>query len=281
MDYCHLPSLSCQKRNNKYCTKFNPDQVNKYIDKNTILNKYKICYQNYPINGKSGDYICQINDNNQCIGKQIGCDKKKLPTDNYQKVDKKYLSSHMRICEKTEEDPKLYIDGKKFYQCQNDDEMCISNLYSANRKGLPVVQNQSDPPTRKILYTNTYDNPILNKNVITCPKGYNVCDKNMCCAENKSCVPIESEQLVDFPNVLVNNSPKLGAFESENECISWCAKNPECMSVVRFLDRNGNLQCRYYKYDLQENKINIVDDSTSKILNKRKHSYVPNPQLSL
>lgn len=303
LNYCELPSISCSMRTgnsksyfpnqSEYCTMFNRDQVSKFINKNKQLQKYDVCYQNDE--KKAGDFICHLNDNGRCVGYAVDCKdlekKETVKNNDYKEVNKDVMcmpSRLMKNCKNNVPDTnaKLYINGKAFYQCQKDDPMCISDVYSANRKGLPVSQNYSDPVNRKVLYTKTYESPISDKRIISCPDGYNVCD-NMCCWKDKKCVPTESSMLgspypfceygEDIKNLYVDNYPKVGQFETEKECLNWCANNPDCKTVVRYLDRSGNLQCKYYKYDTKDNRIKLVDDKTSKVFNKRKYPYVPNP----
>lgn len=306
LNYCELPSIPCSMRtgnsksyfpeDKEYCSMFNRDQVKKFINENPQLDKYNICYQSDK--DKVGDYKCHLNNNGRCIGKAIDCkslEGKDKIKDDYTEIDinKDVLCMPpvSKDCKKRNEkkvDSKIYINGRAFYQCENNDPMCLSDIYSANKRGLPTVQNYSDPVNRKILYTKTYKNPIINKRIISCPNGYNVCG-NLCCRKNDTCIPVETKIIgspypfcdygKDIRNLYVDKYPKLGEFETERECLDWCAKNPDCKTVVRFLDRNGNLQCRYYRYDSKDNRIKYIDDKTSLIYQKRNHEYVPNPQI--
>jgi hypothetical protein len=301
LNYCTLPSIPCSKRtgndqsyfpeDKNVCHKFNPDQVQSYVNQNN-LNQYNVCYKDYPKEGKPGDYICRI-ENNRCVGKPVDCkvlDKKKKE-DKYVKVDVdneiKCMPPNTKNCpvSKDETNVKLYINGKPFYECQKNDPMCISDVYSSSNQGMPIVQNTADPVDRKVLYTREFEEPILNKRIVSCPQGYNPCG-DMCCFEDKKCVPIENSILGSpYPfceydggktNLFVDGAPKTGEFSTENDCLSWCAKNPECKAMVRYLDRHGNLQCRYYKYDTKDNRIKMVEDKTAMTYNRRKHSYVTN-----
>jgi hypothetical protein len=138
---------------------------------------------------------------------------------------------------------KLYINNTSFYECQKDDPMCISDIYRISNFGYPIDQSTND-----ILYTEIFEDPIENKNITENP----------------------------ITNLYVNGQPHLGEFRTEKQCLNWCAKNPNCKTMVRYLDREGNLQCRYYKYDINNNKIVTFDDNTSKIYSKNKYNYNPN-----
>ena len=87
IDYCRLPSIPCSKRtgnadayfpeNTEYCSLFNPDQVHKIFSNGSKIkniNKYEICYKDYPEDGRPGDYTCQINSEGRCVGQPRGCE---------------------------------------------------------------------------------------------------------------------------------------------------------------------------------------------------------------
>jgi len=393
IDYCRLPSIPCSMRtgNTKShfpnkpdtCNLFNPDQVNKMFSGKTDIgniNNYKICYKDYPKEGRAGDYFCQLNDLGKCVGKPVDCD----PNKNQRRKDKervnfdipddvKCMPPNTKGCKNvlSDEDAKLYINGRPFYQCQTKDgevdEMCISNLYASSQFGLPIDQSTPDPPDRNILYTERYQKPIRNKKIISCPTGYNICGE-LCCENKKTlncdseldihgvnpgwkqtggckghgkqepknnktctefvndlntsgycycndgskhyydcgqkrdgktcrdicgkkpkkCIPPEHQTILGSPyphcdfgnnitNMFVEGAPHLDQFRTEKQCLDWCAKNPDCKATVNYLDRNGKLQCRYYKYDTKDNRIHKIDDKTGLIHNRRVHPYVPNP----
>lgn len=178
---------------------------------------------------------------------------------------------------------KLYINNKPFYECQKNDEMCISNIYIGSKYGFPI--DQSNDGT---LYGERFNEPIKNKKIISCPDGYNVCDVNLCCSSNEKCIPPEHSVILgsqysycDFgdniTNLYVDGSPYLGQFRTEKQCLDWCAKNPDCKAMLKYLDREGNLECRYYKYDTNDNRMKMIEDKTAKIYNRRKYTYIPNP----
>ncbi len=316
MDYCRLPEIQCSKRygnqnsyfkDPKMCTMLNPDQIQKtfsgLVDTKQNIDKYKVCYQNYPTKGRPGDYKCQIK-NNKCVGKPIGCNEfmkiksTQQPPHNFDYVPKDILCMPPNIdnCPKDRKngiDPKLYINNKAFYQCQKKngevDPMCISNIYTLSNYGFPIDQSNS-----KILYSESFKKPINNKRVVSCPANYHVCGDNMCCQkDNKTnkinkCLASEHSTILGSPysycdygnnktNLFTEGAPKLSKFQSERQCLSWCANHPDCKAMVKTLDRSGNLQCRYYMYDTQDNRIKMVNDRTASIYNKRLNRYVANP----
>ncbi len=184
---------------------------------------------------------------------------------------------------------KLYINNTAFYNCQKEngkiDPMCISDIYTIGNYGYPIDQNTSN---KNILYTRTFEKSINNKRIVSCPTNYKPCGNNICCyhdgIEIKKCLAAEHSTILGSPyphcnyngetNLFVNGTPN---FQSEKQCLNWCANHPDCNAVVKYLDRNGNLQCRYYIYDTQDNRIKTVEDKTAKIYDKRKYKYVANP----
>jgi len=334
IDYCRLPSIPCSKRSgnadayfpeeDKYCTLFNPDQVHKIFTNNSQINntnigEYKICYKDYPEEGRPGDYTCSVNTEGRCVGQPLDCNallakqkkyKKKQDEDKGRVPNEiKCLPPDVQDCPKSREcftcrnkEPKVMINSQPFYQCQQQgtrqDPMCISNVYTGNQYGLPVSQNTSNPPDNNLLYRQTFQPMISNKKIISCPKGYKhtvINNEDMCKQktvvnlgkESDVCMPVENIKLnSDYPQcfygkegVYVDRAPKKNEFKTEKQCLTWCANNPDCRAMVKFLDRNGQLQCRYYKYDTKTNKIVMsqVKDETAQIYNKREFSYVADP----
>jgi hypothetical protein len=321
IDYCRLPSITCSMRtgNSKSyfnqpetCSLFNPDQVNKvFSDVNSKvpinnINQYNVCYKDYPKEGRAGDYFCKLNNDGRCVGYPVDCDPKHIQRkrdDSQIKFnvpnDVQCLSPNQAGCSNmsSNDGAKIYIDGKPFFQCQKtkdgkDDEMCINNLYTASQYGLPIDQSTSDPPDKNILYTNRYDKSIRNSRIVSCPTGYDV-NGELCynIEKDEKCIPSENHILgsplpqCDYGNGITNlftsGAPHLNQFRTERQCLDWCAKNPDCRTVVNYLDRNGKLQCRYYQYDTKDNRIKIIDDKTGTINNKRQHQYVADPNEEL
>jgi len=320
IDYCRLPSIPCSKRYNtsksyfnnsdlNTCSLFNPDQVKKFFNQNSKnnINKYKVCYENYPTKGNPGDYFCELNEENKCVAKNIiNCSSQKIQKKKNKEKnnfnlpnDSKCMPPNVKGCNIiTNDKAKLYINGKPFYKCQNNNpEMCIDEVYSSNNFGYPISQSQSDPPNRKLLYTNEF-NKQNNKTIISCPNNYEICKNhnNLCCKKENNkivdkCIPPENNIFGsqysncnfenDNTNLFVNNSPALDKYKTEKQCLDWCANNPDCKITTKFLDRNGNLKCRYYQYSKNDNRIHIVDDDNTTMYDKNKHTYEPNPNKNI
>ena len=293
----HVSQIACEDRLKYFpqmtqvCQAFNPDQMRNIANGQktagtgnfSIQPQYQTYYKNYQAN--VGDYFCKLNDTNQCITQT-------QPTQPIQQIRpiqqvKKANDIKLGNLEEIKE-PKLYIDSIPFYECQDNDPMCISDIYTANNFGLP--ENPNIPNVNNKLYKETFDEQINKKKIISCPAGYifdqtdNICKNS---ANNKKCIPAEySNQqaasginFCEYRNGLTNLfvEEEVPQFKNEKQCFNWCAKNPNCKSVVRTLDRNGNVKCKYYRYNTNNNQIQMITDKTGVILNKREFPYVANP----
>lgn len=311
-NYYNLSNIPCEFRQNdkniklnneELCTGLNPDKIYSSLfptsGNSVIPSKYNEFYSQYPKEGNIGDYFCKFVGNKCYNDKYISCKnyKKPQPENQPAKINpNKILSNQLCVpplpCSSQNDiksmTEQLVINNKPFYECEKDNEFCIDNIYTRNKFGNPTDQNIPE----SLLYSETYLNPFKNdnnnKNYITCPIGYETCKDStmMCCkvVNNKTekCHPPENkDELSNFPScnipsLEIYNAP---VFDNVRQCQNWCAKNPNCSAIVKTLDRNGNMNCTYFKYNTTPNQISIqkIKDNKSIIFQKRKHPYIANP----
>ncbi len=140
--------------------------------------------------------------------------------------------------------PKLYINHIPFYDCQNNNQRCIDDIYTISEYGLPTDFQTNNA----LLYTKTFEQPLF---------GYNIA---LCDGNDDSC-----QYTTD---IYTDNAPDVKKFKTEKHCLDWCAKYPNCVAMTSFIDADGNRNCKYYKYRPSDNKFMITVDKKSRVYSK-------------
>lgn len=128
-------------------------------------------YQNYPKEGKPGDYICQYSavDQSCTQTKQVACPKKGNQQDLDPSITRSATSIETHTVEDSDQTAKIRINHVGFKRCQpGADDHCIDDIYTVNAFGFPTANTSPNPPADQTLYRKPY-NVLNGKFAAACP----------------------------------------------------------------------------------------------------------------
>lgn len=260
-------------------------------------------YQNYPKEGKPGDYICQYSAVDQSCNqiKQVTCPKKGDQQNPGFSPDPSINRSSSFSDTYTEEDftedsnktPKIRINHVGFTRCQlGADDHCIDDIYTVNAFGFPTANTLPNPPIDQTLYSKPY-NVLNGKFATACPvyTKFEEIGKAIGCIGSgdttcfptyypfstpeytpvtKKCDPSIAEEVYLFKKT-GETDPSFNADEAT--CAKECRKyGLACKGYASYVDGNDN-KCVLYKQSKKQlnNSIYIPDGNVKSVFKN------PNP----
>ena len=229
-------------------------------------------YQNYPKNGKLGDYQCKYSAIDQSCTqvKQISCPKpsrgRDIPGDT--PINAGGGDTFEVGRGGYSKDAKIRVNHIGFNQCQvsGDNSNCLHDIYTVNAFGFPTNHGSPNPPLNTLLYAKPY-NVLYGKFAVACPSdttfGNN--GSNIGCfgsGETGGCMPTFYPFQGGGGNAAVSTQCNAGlndemyitnhrvdpSFEAgEKECAQKCASYGDTCTGYATYNQNGKGRCLLYK----------------------------------
>lgn len=263
-------------------------------------------YQNYPTNGKPGDYRCKYSAIDQSCQQVTKISCPKLSDENNKKVigdipinvngggDTFNVSSGGYST-----NAKIIVDHMGFNRCQTggDNTNCLHDIYTVNAFGFPTSHGKTDPPLNKLIYSKPY-NVLYGKFAVACPSNTNFSDgtngSNIGCfgeGEPNGCMPTfypfetgsNAKSVVNKCNesladeMYITNHKVDPSFEADKDkCNRMCInKGNECTGFVSY-KQNGKERCVLYKQhnDVLNNNMYSVNGTGVVSMIKNEYPYL-------
>lgn len=177
--------------------------------------------------------------------------------------------------------PKLAINSKSFFVCNDNDPFCLSELYSINPDGTANINQDNNNSNNNVLYNNDFFNK-PNLSFINCPTNFKpikLNDNFICSYGTNLCNPNNSDKnnIQGIPNCNYNpnNSDNKLLYTNSTydlaDCLKDCKNESECTSLSSINNLDSSFKCFYYNIplnDISSSNNNIVQNNNRTIVVK-------------